>query len=241
MASPTGALGEPDAARILLERALEIRERVLGARHPLAVATRSRLGSLLHGLWSLEEARSQLARVLDLRAESRGPMSLEVTPILNLLAMEDQKLERWGEAREGFERALAILMKARGEEHPDLARALYNFGQLALDRGDVGQGRRQFEDALRMMIESAAEPVDYEKALLLNALGAIERRQGDPAAARQRFEHEVRSAALEPRRRRTDRGARPLSEATPGQQPRLFDYRRRGDDIVIARAPEKRE
>jgi tetratricopeptide (TPR) repeat protein len=90
-------------------------------------------------------------------------------------------------ARPLFERALAILEKVLGPEHPDLVQSLNNLGLLLLDQGEFAGARPVLERALAIR-EKVLGPEHPDLVLSLNNLGLVLRHQGDFAGARLLFE-----------------------------------------------------
>ncbi len=78
-------LGEPKAARSYYERALAIRESVLGPEHPDTARSLSSLGSLLQELGEPNTARPYLERALTIREKVLEPEHPDTARSLNNL------------------------------------------------------------------------------------------------------------------------------------------------------------
>jgi tetratricopeptide (TPR) repeat protein len=142
-ANEAGACAERDGAyreaRTLLERALAIREEVLGERHPLTALSLNNLASLLEAQGARGEARLLLERALAIQEEVLGERHPLTALGLNNLAYLLQVQEEKGRALLLYERALAIREEVLGADHPDTASTLNNLGffhqaQQAYDR-----------------------------------------------------------------------------------------------------------
>lgn len=104
---------------------------------PLAVVGR---GSVLRSRGEYVAAEAELLQGVAL-AESRfGEWSLELATALNALGMTYKYWGRFDDGRAVYERALAILVRAFGDDHPDLATLHHNLGGLE-------HARRAFEAA----------------------------------------------------------------------------------------------
>jgi tetratricopeptide (TPR) repeat protein len=81
-------------------------------------------------------------------------------------------------ARPYYERALAIVEKALGPDHPDTARSLNNLGYLLQAMGNLAEARPYYERALAIR-EKALGPDHPDTALSLNNLGYLLQAEGD--------------------------------------------------------------
>jgi tetratricopeptide (TPR) repeat protein len=114
-------LADYSQARPILERALAMRESVLGAEHPLTAATIHNLAHLHHDLGDLERAQTLYERSLAIKEKVLGQDHPETATNLDNLALVLKDRGNLGGARPLFERALAIYERVFGEEHVDTA------------------------------------------------------------------------------------------------------------------------
>jgi tetratricopeptide (TPR) repeat protein len=120
------------AARPYLERALAIREKVLGADHPATATSLNNLGGLLDSQGAYEAARPYLERALAIKEKVLGAdHPATATSLNNLGALLDSQ-GAYEAARPYYERALAIREKVLGPEHPNTRTVRGNLA--ALDR-----------------------------------------------------------------------------------------------------------
>jgi tetratricopeptide (TPR) repeat protein len=180
-------VGDFRAARPLSERALKIREQILGPDHPEIAASLNNLGRLLHELGDLAGARPYLERALAIRQQVLGPDHPDTAASLNNLGylLHDQG-DLVG-ARPYLERALAIRQQVLGPDHPDTAASLNNFGRLLHHQGDLAGARRNYERALAIW-EQALGADYFDTATSLNNLGKLLHDQRDLAQARAYYE-----------------------------------------------------
>jgi tetratricopeptide (TPR) repeat protein len=127
-------MGSYDEARPLLERALAIRERVLGADHPDTAWSLSNLASLLRAQGVYGEARPLLERALAIREQVLRPDHPDVAQSLNSLGELLRMQRAYGEAGSLLERALAIRERVLGDNHPKTAQSLSSLASFSQDR-----------------------------------------------------------------------------------------------------------
>ena len=131
------ALAAYPQARPLFERALAIREKVLGPEHPDTATSLNNLAVLLQDQGDLAGARPLYERALAIREKALGPEHPDTATSLNNLARLLQAQGDLAGARPLCERALAIREKALGPEHPDTATSLNNLALLLQAQGDL--------------------------------------------------------------------------------------------------------
>ena len=108
-------------------------------------------------------------------------------------------LGAYDEARQLFERAIAIREKALGPYHEDMAQSLNDLGYVLRMQGDLQCHSILLERALTIR-EKSLGPSDPETARSLNNLGQVLQDMGDPASARPYVERAlaIREKALGP-------------------------------------------
>ncbi len=181
------ALAAYAQARPLHERALAIRETVLGPEHPHTAASLGNLALLLRAQGDLAAARPLFERALAIRETALGPEHPHTAASLDNLALLLRAQGDLAAARPLFERALAIRETVLGPEHPHTAASLANLALLLRDQGDLAAARPLFERALAIR-ETALGPEHPHTAASLANLALLLRDQGDLAAARPLFE-----------------------------------------------------
>jgi tetratricopeptide (TPR) repeat protein len=93
-----------------------------------------------------------------------------------------------GQARQLFERALAILEARLGPDHPDVARSLNNLGNALRARGELPAARSHYERALPIL-ETQLGADHPDTARVLNNLGAVLGGLGELHPARDAHQH----------------------------------------------------
>ena len=174
-------------ARPLYERALAIREKVLGPEHPDTATSLNNLAFLLQDQGDLAGARPLSERALAIREKVLGPEHPDTATSLNNLASLLQDQGDLAGARPLYERALAIREKVLGPEHPDTATSLNNLAVLLQAQGDLAGARPLYERALAIR-EKVLGPEHPDTATSLNNLASLLQAQGDLAGARPLYE-----------------------------------------------------
>ena len=141
-------IGDFAGAFLYYERALAIREKLLGPEHPDTAQSLNNLGALLRAQSDLAGARPYYERALAIGEKVLGPEHPDTaTSLANLGVLLRAQGDLTG-ARPYIEQALAIREKLLGPEHPDTARSLNSLGILLQDQGDLGGARPYYEQAL---------------------------------------------------------------------------------------------
>jgi tetratricopeptide (TPR) repeat protein len=185
-----GALAAYAQARPLYERALAIREKVLGAEHPDTVLSLNNLALLLHTQGDNEGARPLYERALAIREKALGPEHPSTATSLNNLALSLHDQGELAAARPLYERALAIREKVLGAEHPDTANSLNNLASLLQAQGDYSGARPLYERALAIR-EKVLGPEHPDTATSLSNLAVLLRKIGNTAEAGPLFERAI--------------------------------------------------
>ena len=172
-----GALAAYAAARPLFERALAIREKVLGPEHPDTATSLNNLAGLLQAQGEFAAARPLFERALA-REKVLGPEHPDTAMSLNNLAHLLHRAQgELAAARPLCERALAIHEKVLGPEHPATANSLNNLAGVLKDQGDLAAARPLYERALAID-EKVLGPDHPDTATDLSNLGLVLRQLG---------------------------------------------------------------
>jgi CHAT domain-containing protein/Tfp pilus assembly protein PilF len=168
--------GQYEQAVPLIERALKLRETVLGERHPAVASCQNVLGVIHQLRGQYTQAEPHLRRALSLREELLGPNHPEVAASLCDLASlyTDQGL--YAQAQPLHERALQIREQTLGPSHPDVAESLHKLATLTMTLGLTAEAEPYLQRAIAIR-EDALGGDHPEVASSLNALGVLYRRQ----------------------------------------------------------------
>src|SRR6266508_275806 len=124
-----------DEALTFAERALEIRERLLGTEHPDVAASIDNLASIYTGNAEYVKAEPLYRRALAIREKALGKDHPETAKSLNNLAEVYRIQGKYLEAEPLYKRALEIQEKALGKDHLEIAESLNNLGALYYSQG----------------------------------------------------------------------------------------------------------
>ena len=145
--------GQPEAARARVEEALEIRDTVLGADHPLSLQTRIALAGVEYGLGRLDEAERHLREAVEGYRELReGGREGLINALSNLSAVQivNGELER---AEESAIESLQLVREHAGDDDPQTATALSRLATIRGRRGNHEAAREAWREVLRIRRE----------------------------------------------------------------------------------------
>ncbi len=179
--------GQYEEAQARYERAITLREKVLGPEHVLVMPPLNNLGNVLEELGHYKEALRIHERVVALREKTLGPQHPDLASALGNLGNVYTSLGRYEEARQRHERALAIREQALGPEHPLLANPLINLGGVLLSLGRYDDSLRSHERALALQ-EKALGAEHPRVAGTRASLGLVLEALGRYAEARHEYE-----------------------------------------------------
>lgn len=182
------AAGDLRRARAQLERALEIREQLLGPDDHRTISTLSALGSLLQAQGDLAGAQSALERALELAQSTLGPHHADTAVVLTNLAWTLRFQGDLSGARAHLERALAVSERTLGPDHPETVGRLDGLGVLLREQGDLATARAHAERAMDALDRTLGP--DHPRTLVaVNNVGLLLREQGNLREARTCLEH----------------------------------------------------
>jgi serine/threonine-protein kinase PknK len=175
----------------LLSRTLVLRGRYAEARAaaeegarsvpsagPLAAALEEDIGVAAAYVGEIELARRHLARALELHGADQGPGTPRVAVrIASYAALAEYRGGRFGEAAEGYRRALAIAREHGIDDQ--LASALTNLGTVEQQLGEWGSALQSYERALALASalgkQSTVASLRFNLANLYAGAGALDR------------------------------------------------------------------
>ena len=182
------AAGDLRRARAQLERALAIREELMGPNDPRTVAALSALGSLLQVQGDLAGAQSTLERALELVRATLGTEHADTAIVLTNLAWTLRFQGDLPGARAHLEQALAVSERILGPDHPETVGRLDGLGVLLREQSDLGAARAYAERAMDAL-ERTLGPEHPRTLVAINNVGLLLREQGDLPGARTCLEH----------------------------------------------------
>jgi CHAT domain-containing protein/Tfp pilus assembly protein PilF len=174
--------GKDDEALPLLERALEIRENILGSNHRDVAFTINNLARFYLNKGRYAKAELLLQRSLVIKEKVMGPEHPSVANSLVSLASLYRMKGEYAKAEPMFERALKIYEKAFGQEHPNVGIAFNNLALLYCEKGDYSKAEPLLQRAL-VIKEKVVGPEHHLVASSINNLALLYCEKGDYAKA----------------------------------------------------------
>ena len=186
-------------AKLLFQRALDIREKVLGPNHPDVAKSLNDLAELYYTQGHYEVAEPLYRKALSIWEKALGSVHPNTAESLNNLAALYHAQGQYAQAEPLFQRALHIWEKALGLEHPDVAKSLNNLAGLYADQGQYAQAEPLSQRALHIY-EKTLGPKHPDVARSLNNLAGLYTEQGQYAQAKPLFQRalHIREQALGP-------------------------------------------
>ncbi len=176
-------MGDYAEALPYMERALDIRERLLGAEHPHTAESLNHTGWLLYCLGELVKARPYLERALATRRVILGINQADTAQSLNNLGWLLWKQGDLVNAYPLLQQALQIRQQVLGPDHTETARSLNSLAGLLWAQGHYGEACLYLEQALTIRERTLGS--DHPRtADCLNNLGLLWHTQGDYVRAR---------------------------------------------------------
>jgi len=146
-----GALAAYPQARQLRERALAIREELLGPEHPDTAKSLNALGLLLWDQRDLDGALPLHKRALAIREKVLGHRHPETAMSMNNLALLLNAKGDLAGAKPLFQHALAIYEEVLGVDHPDTGLALNNLALVLHANDEIERAQSLYERALAIL------------------------------------------------------------------------------------------
>jgi CHAT domain-containing protein/Tfp pilus assembly protein PilF len=174
--------GKYDEALPLVERSLEIRERILGPEHRDVAALIHSKAVLCWLKGDYSKAEPLFQQALRIRERALGLEHRDVAISLNSLGILYKDQSKDVEAERLYHRALDIWEKALGPDHPEVALPLNNLAIIYDDRGEYVKAESFYQRALTIW-EKALGPDNTRVASVLNNLATLYNQKGDYAKA----------------------------------------------------------
>jgi CHAT domain-containing protein/Tfp pilus assembly protein PilF len=162
----------------LAERALAIREKILGNIHRDVATSLNNLGLLYKEQGNYQKAEPLYQRALAINEKLLGQEHLGVTPSLSNLATLYQNQGKYQQAETLYKRALAIREKVVGKEHSLVAASLSNLAGLYQAQGNYSQSEALYKRALAIK-QKLLPKEDPSIANTMNNLAELYRKKGD--------------------------------------------------------------
>jgi tetratricopeptide (TPR) repeat protein len=169
--------GEYAEASQLCQRALAIRQEVLGDQHLDVAHSLKGLGVVLKNQGKLAEAEALFRRALTIREQALGSEHPDVADSLNYLGRLLKNQGRQGDAEQLHRRALMVVENAIGSEHVEVAHCLSNLVAVLRKQGKLTEAEALGRRAL-FILERALDDKHPNIAHGLHDLGLLLWEQG---------------------------------------------------------------
>ncbi|MBD2202795.1 CHAT domain-containing protein [Calothrix sp. FACHB-1219] len=166
----------------LAEKALAIREKILGKEHPLVAQGLNNLAALYQSQGNNAKAESLYLRSLAIQEKVLGTEHPKLANSLNNLAALYREQGNYAKAEPLYLRSLAIYEKVGVKEHPDLANSLNNLAELYREQGNYAKAEPLYLRSLAMY-EKLLGKEHPNVAISLNNLALLYQSQGNYAKA----------------------------------------------------------
>jgi tetratricopeptide (TPR) repeat protein len=189
---------KPDDARPLAERALAIREKILGPDHPEVASSIHTLARIVYDQEDFNNALTLFEQALAIRERTLAPDHPDLAESLRGLAGAYHMQGKYSKATALYQRALEIKEQAFGPDHPEVGALVstiakhYNYihddvhaglfyqRALAIAEKSFGKNHPAYAKALSRVATIYKDLADYDKAKLMfqQALEILEKSYG---------------------------------------------------------------
>eukprot|EP01087_Luapelamoeba_hula_P007418 TRINITY_DN181_c2_g1_i1.p1 TRINITY_DN181_c2_g1~~TRINITY_DN181_c2_g1_i1.p1 ORF type:complete len:1492 (-),score=334.59 TRINITY_DN181_c2_g1_i1:1835-6310(-) len=169
--------GKYAKAAPLYERAMDIRERILGPDNAEFASSVNSLAILYRHQGKYEKAEPLYNKALSIREKLFGHIHHDVAQSLNSLGCLTQDMGRYKESEDYFVRAVSMRETLCGPNHPDVAMSLNNMAGLFMDQSKYEQARPIYNRALEIY-ESIYGPIHPTVATTMNSLAGLAQEEG---------------------------------------------------------------
>jgi len=170
--------GKQRDALTLLERALVIREKILGTENAAVANVFNRLGMLSFSLGDLEKSENFLNRANKIYEKQTNPNELDAADTLGNLAVIYKIKGDFIDSEKLQLRVLEIREKALGTNHNQVASSYNNLGLLYRKRGDNAKAAQMYRRSLEIR-ERLFGADSLEAALVLFNISSLNYFKGD--------------------------------------------------------------
>ena len=151
--------GDYAKAEPLFRQALQIREKVLGPKHPHTAASLDSLALLYDHKGDYAKAEPLFRRALQIREKVLGPEHGDTAASLDSLALLYDHKGDYAKAEPLFRRALQIREKVHGPKHPDISVSLNNLATLYEHMGAYATAEPLFQQALQIREKCSVQSI----------------------------------------------------------------------------------
>jgi tetratricopeptide (TPR) repeat protein len=175
-------LGLYAEAQRQMERALQLRRRLLGEKHRETQDTMNSLAWLYREQGRYAQAEPIFAKVLELRRRQRGKEHPDTLTTLADVAVLNLDQGKYAQAEPLLTTVLRARLRVLGEEHADTLATMHNLASLYRDQGKYAQAELLFARVLELRRRVLGEE-HPETLISMNTLARVYRFEGKYAQA----------------------------------------------------------
>ncbi|MEP7366986.1 MAG: serine/threonine-protein kinase, partial [Acidobacteriota bacterium] len=180
------SIGLYDPAKVILEKGLAIRRRVLGSQHTEVAASLLNVALVQRDLGDYDSALKNSQQALSMRRQLLGNQSLDLVPCLNSVAILLEDKADYPQAEKLHREAVAILRSRQVPDPRSLATSLNNLAGVLRRTCANAEALPMMNEALELR-RSALGPEHPETTQALNNLGTYYLDQADFDRAEKAF------------------------------------------------------
>ena len=169
--------GKYSEAIPLAEKALGIRQQVLGEEHPFVATSLKNLALLYESQGRYQEAEPVFQQALQLRKSLLGKQHLNLATRLNTLGLVYARQGRYQKAERLLQQVLQLRKPLLGHKHPSVVITLNNLGLVYARQGKYQKAEPLLQQALQLYKPFLGEQHRYV-ATTLHYLGVVYAHQG---------------------------------------------------------------
>ncbi|MDR0459292.1 MAG: tetratricopeptide repeat protein [Coriobacteriales bacterium] len=170
--------GDYPKALELHQKALAIKEEVLGDRHPSTAMTYSNIAAVYHAQGDYPKALEWNQKALAIKEEVLGDRHPDTATTYNNIAVVYHDQGDYPKAQEWYMRALVINEEVLGDRHPDTAKTYNNIATVYFTQGDYPKALEWYQKALAIY-EDVLGDRHPDTATIHNNIASVYRARGD--------------------------------------------------------------
>lgn len=182
-----------------IQRALEIREKILGQDHTEVATTLDTVAFFYFSMGDYAKCESLLQRALEIKEKKLEPNHPDIAQTLNSFGLVLNDKGDYARAETFYQRALQIREKSLGANHPGVANTLNGLASLYSNTADYTKAEPLFLRSLEIN-EKVFGKESEDAAIALNNLALLNSQKGDYQKAEEFYKraHEINEKVLPP-------------------------------------------
>ncbi|CAB4013397.1 Nephrocystin-3 [Paramuricea clavata] len=183
-------MGKFDQAKDYYQRALEIREKLLGPHHVNVADSYNNIGTVYDEKGDLDQAKDYYQRALEIKEKQLGPIHVDLAVSYNNIGTVYRRKGDLEKAKDYYQRALKIQEKQLGPNQVDVATSYNNIGIIYREKGELDKAKGYYQQALEIQ-EKQLRPNHADVARSYNNIGTVHHHKGDLDNAKDYYQRAV--------------------------------------------------